>query len=129
MNHSIGICSHLKALKTVPASVSCIFILALLLFSGCSGENSPEDSVKRFLAEAETAVEEGHIRQVREYIADDYHDPAGRTKQELVNYLAYQVLGKRAIYLYTSVSSISFPEPDKAVAELLVAMTGAATFS
>lgn len=96
----------------------------MLLFSGCSGDNSAEESVRRFLAEAETAVEEGHIRQVREYIADDYHDPAGRTKQELVNYLAYQVLGKRAIYLYTSVRSISFTEPDKTVVELLVAMTG-----
>lgn len=117
-------CSVQKARTLFPSAISCCILLFFLLLPGCSGGDSPEDSVRTFIAEAETAVEAGNVRKIRELIADDYRDPAGRSKSELVNYVAYQVLRKRAIHLYTSVSTISFPAPQRAVVELLTAMTG-----
>jgi hypothetical protein len=102
-----------------------ILTVSLLLLAGCSSEDSPEDLVKQFLDTAEIAIEQGELGKVRELIADDYTDSQSRTKKELLNYLAYQVLRKQAIHLYTSVKDITFPTPQTGAVEMFVAMSGA----
>jgi hypothetical protein len=99
--------------------------IALLLLSGCSAGDSPEDKVKQFMATAEIAVEQGELREVRELIADDYSDSHDRTKKEVLNYLAYQVLRKQAIHLYTSIKDVTFPTPQTVSVKMFVGMSGA----
>lgn len=108
----------------LPCYLVCIFFTTLVLLAGCSGNNSTEEKIREFISNAETAIEESNIRLVGKLIAEEYSDSRGRTKKELIQYVTYQVLRKRSIHLYTSISSISFLSDQTASVELIAAMTG-----
>ncbi len=123
---NLSYCRYLVLSQTVSRILLLTLLTAaLLMLSGCSSGNSPEDRVKQFLATAEVAIEQGKLGKVREMIADDYNDENGRTKKELLNYIAYQVLRKQAIHLYTSTKSITFETAETGRVEMFVAMSGA----
>lgn len=109
-------------LKTVLLAT---FTFSLLILSGCSSNNRTDEAIKHFISEAENSVEKGDVRNLRNLIAEGYSDASGRTRKELLNYLTYQVLRKRSIHLYISISSITFPNEKTAHVELIAAMTGA----
>ncbi len=109
---------------TLPITYAYVMFLTVLILAGCSANNITEEKIREFISNAEIAIEEGNIRKVGNLIDDTYNDSRGRGKKELIQYVTYQVLRKRSIHLYTSVTSISFPTPDTATVQLYAAMTG-----
>jgi hypothetical protein len=107
----------------------CTPALMLMLIAACSPENTPEDSVKQFIADIEIALEAGDMKTVREHIAEDYADESGRSKTDLQRYVMLQLLKRKSIHLYTSISDTTFPTQETAKVELLTAMTGTAAES
>lgn len=99
-------------------------VVCLLLFSSCSSPPTPEEQIHQFIDTAEEAVEDGKIRKIYPLVSDTYDD-GKRNKRELMNYLVYQVLRNKSVYLFTSVSSIEFSKEDTALVEVITGMTGA----
>jgi hypothetical protein len=103
-----------------------LLLLALLLIlplSGCGSGSTPEDQVRQFLEDAETAAEENKIRQLAEMIDNGYSDPAGRNKQDLLAYLSYQRMQRKSAHAFTTIDQIDIAEPGSAQVEMLAALT------
>lgn len=112
-----------KKLKNHP--LRCLLILfTCLVFTGCSNDDSPEDQIRSFIKNTESAVEEKRIMDLREIIDDEYSDKGGRNKKELINFIVYQTLRQRSFHLLTTVDTIEFSTPSSAEVTVFVAMTG-----
>lgn len=101
-----------------------LFLLASLLFFGCSAEDSPEDQIRSFVKSAENAVEEKRIRDLRKMIDDGYSDEGGRNKKELINHIVYHTLRQQSVHLFTAIDIIEISTPTSASVYLFAALTG-----
>ena len=114
-----------------PASLSYRFsclLFFLIFFSfallGCSNNESPEDHVRQYVASAVTAVESRDALAVRKFISEHYMDDGRRDRRALVALTMGYFLRHKNIHLFTQISEIKFPVPDKARVQLYAAMTG-----
>jgi hypothetical protein len=101
--------------------LSIIFSFAL---SSCSNKNSSEDQIRQYVASAVTAAESRETLAIRKLISDKYKDESHRDRRRLVGLALGYFLRNKNIYIFTQISEIKFPVPDKAKVKLYAAMTG-----
>jgi hypothetical protein len=99
--------------------------LLLPLLVSCSSEpDTPEAQVRALLKQGEVAAEKKESRVLRGLISEKYSDSEGQDKKAVESILRYYFLRNESIHLLTRVQSITFPEPARAQAVVLVAMAG-----
>jgi hypothetical protein len=103
-----------------------IFMLSVASFTGaCSSErDSPEAQVRALLAQGEAAAEKKESGVLRQLISEKYSDGQGQDKKAVEAMLRYYFLRHQSIHLFTRIRQISFPQPDLAQADVMVAMAG-----
>ncbi len=102
------------------------FFLFLLFLTGllisCTPSTSPEQIVDDFITACEKSIEKGSGRELRNLIAEDYMDSAGRTKQDLGAIASGYLLRNKAIYCYRLIDSVIINEDDSISARVLTAL-------
>ncbi|HCK81612.1 MAG TPA: nuclear transport factor 2 family protein [Candidatus Competibacter sp.] len=99
--------------------------LALVLLLGaCSRPPSPETEIRALVAAAVAAAEERNVRDLRALIAEDYVDRRGLDRKAVENLIRLHVLRQQSIHLFTRMRRIEFPESERALASVAVAMAG-----
>jgi len=103
-----------------------VFLLPVAFFTGAcsSGWDSPEAQVRALLARGEAAAEKKESGVLRQMISEKYSDSQGQDKKAVEAVLRYYFLRNQSIHLFTRIRQISFPQPDLAQADVMVAMTG-----
>jgi len=99
---------------------------ALWLAAGCGGpEPTPEQQVRAAIADAERAATEHDFGALRDRIAADYRDAAGRDKAGLESILRIHFLRNQRIHLLVRVRELAVDvEAGTATVEALVATAG-----
>lgn len=93
--------------------------------AACSpAPKSPEAQVRAVFERAEIAAEARDLGAFKRHIAENYQDAEGQDKRAIEGIVRYYFLGHQSIHLYMRVRGIAFSEPNRAQAELLVAMAG-----
>jgi len=101
----------------------CVLLLSLL--TACGGdESSPEEQIRRYIAEGETAAEGRELKRLRELIAETYTDQAKRTRRDLVRLLGGYFIRHKSIHLFTRIASLQIKAEKQAGVVLYVAMAG-----
>ncbi len=80
--------------------------------------------MRTFLEKAEAAAETKNLSVLQQLVSDNYKDSEGQNKRAIVATLRYYFLRNESIYFLTRVQTITFPEPSRAQAVVLVAMAG-----
>ena len=112
-------------MRTFPRqSILLIALLTGCILLGCSADDSPEEQIAALITQAEEAVEDKRIRDIRNMVAEDYSDDGGRDKKELINYLVYHTLRQQSVYLFTRIETIEMSAPDAGRVTLHAALTG-----
>jgi hypothetical protein len=103
-----------------------IFLLSVASFTGaCSSErDSPEAQVRALLKQGEAAAEKKESGVLRQLISEKYSDSQGQDKKAVEAMLRYYFLRNQSIHLFTRIRQISFPQPDVAQVDVMVAMAG-----
>lgn len=104
------------------------FIALALLFPllvSCSAErDTPEAQVRALLQRGEAAAGKRESAALRQMISEKYADNEGRDKKAVEAVLRYYFLRNESIHLLTRIRQISFPRPDIAQVDVMVAMAG-----
>jgi hypothetical protein len=103
-----------------------IFLLSVASFTGAcsSGRDSPEAQVRALLKQGEAAAENKESAVLRQMVSEKYADSQGQDKKAIDAILRYYFLRNQSIHLFTRIRQISFPRPDLAQADVMVAMAG-----
>lgn len=103
-----------------------MFLLAFMIFAGAcsSGQDSPEAQVRALLQRCEAAAEKKESAALRQMISEKYADSQGQDKKAVEAILRYYFLRNESIHLLTRIRQISFPKPDIAQVDVMVAMAG-----
>jgi len=108
--------------------------LLLTALTACSsGPDSPEDQVRDLIEQAADAAERKAIDELHPLVSDEYNDAQGHDKKFIKRLLFAYLMRNQSIHLFTRIKTIAMNGPDRAEAEVVVAMTGqpvedAATF-
>lgn len=94
------------------------------LAGACSSGDSPEAQVRALLAQGEAAAEKKETGVLRQMVSEKYSDSQGQDKKAVEAMLRYYFLRNQSIHLFTRIRQISFPQPDLAQADVMVAMAG-----
>jgi len=111
----------------IQLSIPLVLLLSfsfVAIFLCCSKSDSPEDMLREILKHAETAAEERDLSAFKEIISANYADEARHNKNEIVGILMYYFLRNKSIHLFTRITTIEFPHPEKAEVTMFVAMAG-----
>ena len=100
-----------------------IFFISLVL-SACSDKNSPEEQVRQYVVSAVVAAESREALAIHQLVSDKYKDEGHRDRRKLVGLAVGYFLRHKNINVFTQISEIKFPVPDKATVKLYAAMTG-----
>jgi hypothetical protein len=96
-----------------------------MFFAGaCSSGDSPEAQVRALVAQGEAAAEKKESAVLRQMVSEKYADSQGQDKKAVDAILRYYFLRNQSIHLFTRIRQISFPQPDLAQADVMVAMAG-----
>jgi hypothetical protein len=98
-------------------------LLALLLPGACSEEQGPEAIARSFVAACEEAAQERRLRDLRDLIAEDYSDPAGRTAQDVLAVAAGYLMRNRSVHIYTRLQEAT-EQDGRIAATVLAALAG-----
>ncbi len=102
-----------------------IFLSSVMFITGaCSSGGSPEAQVRALLKQGEVAAEKKESAALRHMVSEKYADSQGQDKKAIDAILRYYFLRNQSIHLFTRVRQISFPQPDLAQADVMVAMAG-----
>jgi hypothetical protein len=102
-----------------------LVLLVLIGFAACSsGPDSPEDQVRALIEQAEAAAERKALDELQSFIAEDYNDAKGHDKQFIKRLLVAYLLRNQSVHLFTRVKTVAMNGPDRAQAEVVVAMAG-----
>ena len=94
--------------------------LALAL-AACS-KSTPEAQVRSVIAAAADAAERNDARALRAHIAQNYTDTQGNDKRAVEALVTGYLLSHRSLHVYSRVAHVAFPMPQRAHAEVYVAM-------
>lgn len=98
-------------------------VLLAALAGGCSsGREDPETQIRALLQRGEAAAEQKQAAVLRALLSDQYADPQGQDKKAIEAVIRYYFLRHQSIHLFTRIRGISFPQPENARADVLVAM-------
>lgn len=96
-----------------------------MFFAGaCSSGDSPEAQVRTLLQQGEAAAEKKESALLRQMVSEKYADSQGQDKKAIDAILRYYFLRNQSIHLFTRIRQVSFPQPDLAQADVMVAMAG-----
>src|SRR3989344_7533838 len=103
-----------------------ILLLGVTAFnSACSsGQDNPEAQGRALMAQGEAAAEKKESGVLRQMISEKYADSQGQDKKTVEAILRYYFLRNESIHLLTRIRQISFPRPDVAQVDVMVAMAG-----
>ena len=102
-----------------------IFVILLsLVLSACGDKKSPEDQIRQFVASAVTAAESREALAIRKLVSEQYMDDGRRDRRALTALAMGYFLRHKNIHLFTQVSEIKFPVPEKASVKIYIAMAG-----
>ncbi len=97
----------------------------IFAMTGCSDRpDTPEQRVRDYIAEGETAVEAREIMDVMLLISEEYKDTDGRSKKDLLRLLTVYILRHKSIHLLIQINQITFPGPQTSQVSLYAAMAG-----
>ena len=100
-----------------------IFFIPILL-SACGDRNSPEDQIRQFIASAVNAAESREALAIRKLISEKYKDESHRDRRKLVGLAVGYFLRHKNIHVFTRISEINIPVPNKANVKLYATMVG-----
>jgi hypothetical protein len=98
-------------------------VLALLLPVACSEEQGPEAIAREFVTACEEAAQQRRLRDLRELIAEEYADPAGRTAQDVLAVAAGYLMRNRSVHIYTRLQTAT-EQDGRIQATVLAALAG-----
>ncbi|MCG8588310.1 MAG: hypothetical protein MJE66_03390 [Proteobacteria bacterium] len=81
--------------------------LALGLLACGAGDETPEDAVRRTLAEAERSAEAKALGDFLDFVSDDYADAQGRDKEALKGVVAFYFLRQGPIHVLYRVEELT----------------------
>ena len=113
----------LKIQRPIPL-VLILSLSFLVMLSCCSKSDSPEDMIRKIIKRAEAAAEERDVGVFKEIISVNYTDKAKHDKKAILGILMYYFLRNRSIHLFTRITDVEFPHPEKAEVTMFVAMAG-----
>lgn len=99
-------------------------LLAALLAAGCAPAGTPEDEIRALVAAAEEAAEAHNASALKDLVADDYADQAGRGAADLRSYLHGWLIAHPSVSLLTRVDSIELEGTELARLKVTVGMLG-----
>ena len=110
----------------VPSSFRFAILLLCTLVAtlSCSSKTSHEDMVREILKRAEIAAEARDVGVFREIISANYTDKSRHDKKAIIGILRYYFLRNRSIHLFTRITTVEFPHPEKAEVTMFLAMAG-----
>ncbi|MDH5388725.1 MAG: hypothetical protein OEY06_09765 [Gammaproteobacteria bacterium] len=98
---------------------------ALFFLYACSGDEvSKEDQVRQVIESAKLAAENRSPKDVAVLIDGLYSDDKAHDKKKLISIVSAYFYMHKNIHLFTKIDEIVFPEDDKAIATVYVAMAG-----
>jgi len=97
--------------------------LALLL-AGCGGDETPEDRVRGYIERVTESAEARKWRSFDDYVADDYSDDRGLSKEDVLGIIGRYILSHKSIHILDRVASIDIDEAGNARAVVYAAMAG-----
>jgi len=103
-------------------AVSLAFAVALA--AACGKDNAPEEEIRALVDEAEAAAEARDAEALRDLVADDYADPAGRDAGDIRKYLHGYLALHPSLNLITRIDSIELEGTEMARVEVTVGMLG-----
>jgi len=103
---------------------SFILIFFLFLLGNCSGGDTPEDQIRRFVAAGEQAAEKKDIGGIKDLISEQYKDERGRTRKDIVAVAMRYFLANKNIHLLTRIKDLEVLSEKKALLKVYVAMSG-----
>jgi len=100
---------------------------ALLLaatVTGCSPSGTAEDEIRALVSAAEESAEARDASALKDLVADDYEDAAGRTAADVRTYLHGWLVAHPSVRLITRVDSFELEGTEQARVEVTVGMLG-----
>ena len=106
--------------------LTCVLLAASIsIVPGCGRKSdTPEQQVRRFVAQVEEAAEQRDTSAIKKLIADGYSDDRKQIKQDLVRVAAGYFLRNKNVHVFTYIGGIQFPDPNKAELQVFAAMSG-----
>ncbi len=109
----------------LPVRLALLLSLSFVAILACSSKSdSPEDMVREILKRAEIAAEEKDVGVFRDIVSASYTDKTKHDKKAIIGILRYYFLRNRSIHLFTRITTVEFPNPEKAEVTMFVAMAG-----
>jgi len=109
----------------LPIPLVLLLSLSFMAILSCSSKSdSPEDMVRDILKRAEIAAEARDVGVFREIISANYTDKSRHDKKAIIGILRYYFLRNRSIHLFTRITTVEFPHPEKAEVTMFLAMAG-----
>lgn len=100
-----------------------MLVLAAVLV-GCGGKTTPEDEVRRVVAEAEEAAEARDALALSGLVADDYQDGRGNDAREIRRYVHAYLIAHQSVHLLVRIESVELKAKDLAQLKATVGMLG-----
>ena len=119
---------HLRPAAAIPRCRGrCLIVLLMALLAACGGpQDSPEQRVRAMVASGEAAAEARKLSRFEDIVAQDYNDPMGRTRRDVLRLAAGYFLRNHSIHLLVHIGEIQVQDPQHARATVYVAMAGSA---
>jgi len=94
------------------------------LLAACTREEGPEARVRAFVERVAASAEARAWGDFDGYVTDDYSDPQGLTRKEVLGILTRYILGHRSIHVFQRVRAIEVRDRRHARVVVLAALAG-----
>lgn len=101
-----------------------VVLTGLLVLCACSKGDTPEEQIRLYVKSGEEASEARDAGGIKKLISEKYSDERGRTRREIVAIAARYFFVNKNIHIFTRIKKLTFPEEERALFQLFVAMTG-----
>jgi hypothetical protein len=102
------------------------FAVALLagVLSACGSKSTPEQEVRKVIADAETAAEARDLSGVMDLVSERYTDTRGQDKEQIRDLMRAYFVVNQSVHLLMRIDEITFPADELADARISVGMLG-----
>jgi hypothetical protein len=102
------------------------FAVALLagVLSACGSKSTPEQEVRKVIADAETAAEARDLSGVMDLVSERYTDTRGQDKAQIRDLMRAYFVVNQSVHLLMRIDEITFPADELADARISVGMLG-----
>jgi hypothetical protein len=98
--------------------------VALALLLGCASADTPEDQVRRVLAELEAAAQAKDVGAMGDHLSATYRDTQGNDRRGVLGLATGHFMRNKSVYIFSRIAEVEITEPGIARAEALVALAG-----